>query len=302
MENFNNEKVNNFQYKKQQSIYFIYSQIKNNILQIQFKPKNENFNINELNLKYNQKNIINAKNENIINTIFEISFSLQKSLLKFYLEMNTIDKNRFISQEEYSIKKDKDLFIFNLEFKGYENYLLYFNTSEKKQLSMKEQFEIFNNYLKEKINEKIEKVSIKEILINDTIAILNKNKKNFDFDLFLCLFREIYFCGTLKKLLSVFDMKKININNNIDFKQFENIFKILLKKPIFLLNNLEWNENIEKKFYDVSILFFKLFEQKFLEKLLFPDLNEIKKENEKNYLKKRSKMMKNTILKKNFQV
>ena len=97
-------------------------------------------------------------------------------------------------------------------------------------------------------------------------------------------------------------MKKININNNIDFKQFENIFKILLKKPIFLLNNLEWNENIEKKFYDVSILFFKLFEQKFLEKLLFPDLNEIKKENEKNYLKKRSKMMKNTILKKNFQV
>ena len=59
---------------------------------------------------------------------------------------------------------------------------------------MKEQFEIFNYYLKEKINEKIEKVSIKEILINDTIAILNKNKKNFDFDLFLCLFREIYFC------------------------------------------------------------------------------------------------------------
>ena len=111
MENFNNENVNNFQYKKQRSIYFIYSHIKNNILQIQFKPKNENFNINELNLKYNQKNIINAKNENIINTIFEISFSLQKSLLKFYLEMNTIDKNRFISQEEYSIKTTK-IFLF----------------------------------------------------------------------------------------------------------------------------------------------------------------------------------------------
>ena len=59
----------------QRSIYFIYIQTKNNINEIKFKTIDEKFDIKELNLKYNQKNI--DENKNII-TIFEISFSLQK--------------------------------------------------------------------------------------------------------------------------------------------------------------------------------------------------------------------------------
>ena len=293
MENFNKENINNIQSKEQRSIYFIYAQTKDNILQIQFKAKEEKFNTNKLNLKYNKKNIENAQNKNII-SIYEISLSLKKALLKFYLEMFTIDKNKFISQEEYSIKKDKDLFIYNLEFKGYvDKYLLYFNKEEKPaKLTMMEQFDIFNKYLKENNIKKIEKGSTKEILINDTIAILNKN--NLDFDLFLSLFREIYFHSLIKRLLTIFNIKKVIINKNIDSKQFEIIFKILLNKPIILLNNLEWNEKLEKNFYDASILFFKFFEQNYLEFLLFPNLNEIK--NEETYLKKRSKIMINTIL------
>ena len=55
------------------------------------------------------------------------------------------------------------------------------------------------------------------------------------------------------------------------------------------------NENLEKNFYDFSIIFFKNFNQNFLESLLFPDLNKIKKDEEKIYLKKRAKMMITTI-------
>ena len=298
MENINKENINNISFKNQRSIYFIYSQTKNNIYQIKFIPKEETFNINELNLKYNQKNI--TKNKNII-IIFEISFHLQKSILKFYLEMFTIDKIKFISQEEYKIKKDKDLFIYNLEFKDNEdrNWLIFNNNDvkppEKKQLSMMEQFNIFIQYLKEKNDRKIEKGSTKENLINDTIAILIKNKENFDFDLFLGLFREIYNYGYLKRLLTIFNIKKININKNIDPKLYENIFKLLFNKSTILSKYLN-DEKLEKIFYDVSILFFKNFEQKYLENLLFPDLNNIKKDEEKNYLNKRAKIMINTIL------
>ena len=298
MENINKENINNISFNNQRSIYFIYSQTKNNIYQIKFIPKEETFNINELNLKYNQKNI--HKNKNII-IIFEISFHLQKSILKFYLEMYTIDKIKFISQEEYKIKKDKDLFIYNLEFKDNEdrNWLIFNNNDvkppEKNVLTIMEQFNIFIQYLKEKNDRKIEKGSTKENLINDTIAILIKNKENLDFDLFLGLFREIYNYGYLKRLLTIFNIKKININKNIDPKLYENIFKLLFNKSTILSKYLN-DENLEKIFYDFSILFFKNFEQKYLKNLLFPDLNNIKKDEEKNYLNKRAKIMINIIL------
>ena len=286
---------------KQRSIYFIYSQSKNNIYQINFKPKEDKVDIKELNLKYDKKDIDNAQNKNIV-TIFEISFSLKKSLLKFYLEMYTIDKKKkFDSQEEYIIKKDKDLFIYNLEFKGYveKNWFIFKNDvkpPDKKQLTMMEQFSIFSKYLNDKGLAKIEKGSTKEILVNDSIAILTKNKENFDFDLFLGLFREIYFYSSIKRLLTIFNIKKININKNIDSNQYSKILKVVLNKPNILLKNLDKNENLERIFYDVSILFFKNFEQKFLESLLFPDLSKIKKDEEKAYLNKRAKIMINTIL------
>ena len=191
---------------KQRSIYFIYTQTKNNIDQIKFKPKDDKFDIKELNLKYDQKNIDNNKN---IITIFEISFSLQKESLNFYLEMNTIDKKKFVSKEEYSITKEKDIFIYNLEFKNYE----------KTQFSIFEQFNFFSQFLKEK-NE----TNSKENLIKETIAILNKNKENFDFDFFLCLFKEIFFTDSLKKLFSIFDVAKIKFNKNFEPKLYENFF------------------------------------------------------------------------------
>ena len=212
--------------------------------------------------------------------------------------MYTIDKKTFISQED---RKDKDLFIYNLEFKNYvENNWLFFNKEvkapEKKKLTMMEQFSIFSKYLNEKGLAKIEKGSTKEILVNDSIAILTKNKNNFDFDLFLGLFREIYFYSSIKRLLIIFNIKKININKNIDPKLYEKILKVVLNKPILLLKNLDNNENLEKIFYDVSVIFFKNFDQIFLESLLFSDLNKIKKDEDKIYLKKRAKMMISTIL------
>ena len=223
--------------KKQRSIYFIYSQIKNNKCQIKFKVKEEKYKAFESNLKYKKKDIPNDQNKNLV-TIFEISFYLEKTLLKFYLEMSTNDNKRFVSQEEYSLKKDKDLFIYNLEFKGYK-------APEKKQLTMMEQFSIFSNYLNEKGIAKIEKGSTKETLVNDSIAILTKNKNNFDFDLFLGLFREIYFNSSIKRLLTIFNIKKINFNKkNIDPKKYEKILKIVLNKPINLLKNLDNNENL----------------------------------------------------------
>ena len=208
--------------------------------------------------------------------------------------MYTNEKKRFNSQEDYSIKKNKDLFIYNLEFKGYiENNWLFFNKEvkapEKKQLTMMEQFSIFNKYLNEKGLAKIEKGSTKEILVNDSIAILTKNKTNFDFDLFLCLFREIYFYSSIKRLLTIFNIKKISINKKIEPKLYEKILKVVLNKPNLILKNLDGNENLERIFYDVSAIFFKNFEQKFLETLLFPDLTKIKKDEEKSYLKKKSK-------------
>ena len=286
--------------KKPRCIYFIYSQTKDNIENIKFKVKEEKNKAFENYLNYYKKNIKNDQNKNII-SIFEISFYLDKALLKFYLEMHTFDRKRFTSQEEYSIKKDKDLFIYNLEFKGYvDKYLFFFDNNvkppEKKQLTMMEQFSIFNKYLNEKGLAKIEKGSTKEILVNDSIAILTKNKNNFDFDLFLCLFREIYFYSSIKRLLTIFNLKKININKNIDPKLYEKILKVVLNKPNLILKNLEGNENLERIFYDVSAIFFKNFGQTFLETLLFPDLTKIKKDEEKSYLKKRAKMMKKTIL------
>ncbi len=259
--------------KNTRSIYFIYSQTKNNIYQIKFKVKEEKYKSFELNLKYNQKNIENEKNKNII-TIFEISFYLEKNLLKFYLEMSTIDNKKYISKEEYLIKKDKDLFIYNLEFKDYfDKYLFLFDNNdkppEKKQLSMMEQFLIFINYLNEKGNMKFEKGSKKEILVNDSITMLSKNKTNFDFNFFLCLFREIYFYSSIKRLLTVFNIKKINnINKNIDPKQYEKILKMILNKPNLLLKNLDGNENLERIFYDVSLIFFKNFESKIFRKFI----------------------------------
>ncbi len=45
--------------KKQRSIYFIYSQIKNNERQIKFKVKEEKYKAFESNLKYKKKDIPN---------------------------------------------------------------------------------------------------------------------------------------------------------------------------------------------------------------------------------------------------
>ena len=83
--------------------------------------------------------------------------------------MKTNDKKKFTSKEEYTIKKDKDLFIYNLEFNGYvEKYLFIFNNDvkppEKKQLTMMEQFSIFSKYLNDNGLAKIEKGSTKELL------------------------------------------------------------------------------------------------------------------------------------------
>ena len=290
----NNYEIND---ENKSSIYFIYSQLKDNILQINFKTKEKQFNLKELNLKNYKKNIIKEQNKNII-SIFEISLTLEK-LLKFYLEINTKDNKNFESEKEYLIKKNEDLFIYNLEFKDYDEKNLFFNKEEnppeKKQLTMKEQFSIFNEYLKEKGQAKIEKGSKKEHLINDTIEIISKNK-NFDFDFFLCLFKETYFYNRIKTLLNIFNIKKINVHKNIELKQYEIVFKIILDKPNILLKNLDGNEILEKNFYDVLILFYKNFDQKYLFSLLFPDLNKIKKEEEKINLNKRSKIMINTIL------
>ncbi len=286
--------------KRPRCIYFIYSQTKDNIEHIKFRVKDEKNKAFENYLNYYKKNIQIDQNKNII-SIFEISFYLEKTLLKFYLEMHTFDRKRFASQEEYSIKKDKDLFIYNLEFKGYvDKYLFFFDNNvkppEKKQLTFVEQFSIFNKYLNEKGLAKIEKGSTKEILVNDSIAILTKNKTNFDFDLFLCLFREIYFYSSIQRLLTIFNIKKININKKIDPKLYDKILKVVLNKPNLILKNLKGNEKLENIFYDVSAIFFKNFEQEYLETLLFPDLTKIKKDEEKTYLKKRAKMMINTIL------
>ena len=286
--------------KKPRSIYFIYSQTKDNVEQIKFRVKDEKNKAFENYLNYYKKNIQIDQNKNII-SIFEISFYLEKALLKFYLEMHTFDRKRFTSQEEYSIKKDKDLFIFNLEFKNYvDKYLFFFDNNvkppEKKQLTFVEQFTIFNKYLNEKGLAKIEKGSTKEILVNDSIAILTKNKTNFDFDLFLCLFREIYFYNSIKRLLTIFNIKKININKKIDPKLYEKILIVVLNKPNLILKNLDGNEKLESIFYDISAIFFKNFDQEYLETLLFPDLTKTKKEEEKTYLKKRANIMITTIL------
>ena len=252
--------------KKQRSIYFIYSQITNNEHQIKFKVKDKKFKAFESNLKYNKKDIPNAQN-----TIFEISFNLEKDFLKFKLEMVTNDNKRFVSQKEYLIRKDKDLFIYNLEFKDYHErnwYTLYIynkidKAPEKKQLTMMEQFSIFSNYLNEKGLAKIEKGSTKETLVNDSISILTKKKDNFDFDLFLGLFREIYFYSSIKRLLTIFNIKKININKNIDPKLYEKILQVVLNKPILLLKNLDNNENLEKYFMMFQLYFLKILIKNF---------------------------------------
>jgi len=209
---------------KKRSIFFIYSQINENILKIELKFDNKQINIKDLNLKYEKKNYEKDKN-NL--TIFEISLE-NKKLLKFQIELKTKDKKNFNSKEKYTIMKDKDLFIFNIIFLGYEErYLLNHNNNaallKKKAISLLEQFNIFNKYLNEIGKSIIEKNSTKEILVTDSIKLLTKNKDDFNFGFFLTLFREIYSYNTVKRLLTIFDIKKITINKNIDPIAYESI-------------------------------------------------------------------------------
>ena len=213
------------------------------LCEIKNSEENLKFKVKVFSISFDESNIINSDSE------LEIYLTYKSEEFKGKIKFNR-NKNNFIYNFSFDIlqKEKEDL-----------------NPPSSLNLSDNDKFCLFHDVLKTKYQNN---ESLLDSLLEDSLDLLKIDCDYYYIDFYLSLFCISYKNKKIKELLSLYDLEKIKLSENLDIEKIRTVFNEIRNNPEIIAKYFDENEQ------DIYIeIFYNLF--------LYYSMNyELKKVNE----------------------